>query len=102
MFSRVREVTDARAERYEDRLQAYGDTAVTNNPRAFNVKEFRSNLVLRWEYRPGSTLFVVWTQGRDDFEPFRGERSMGGDFDRLFQAYPKNTFLVKMSYWLNR
>jgi hypothetical protein len=101
-YTRIRELADPRAGRYPDRFQPYADTAVTNNPRDFNRKEFRSNVVLRWEYRPGATLFVVWAQGRDDREPVRGERSFGGDFRRLFRAYPKNTFLVKVSYWLNR
>jgi len=57
---------------------------------------------VRWEYRPGSTLYVVWSQGRDDFEPAMGGRSVSGDFRQLFNAYPRNTFLVKASYWLNR
>ncbi|NIU78657.1 MAG: hypothetical protein GWN71_35435, partial [Gammaproteobacteria bacterium] len=35
----------------------------------FNFKQLRSNLVLRWEYRPGSTLFLVWSQGRSHYEP---------------------------------
>ena len=72
---------------------------MANDPGAFNFKQFRSNVVLRWEYRPGSTLFVVWTQGRDDFEPQEGGRSMRDDFRRLFDAYTMNTFLVKLSYW---
>src|SRR5204863_214365 len=59
----------------------------------------RSNL--SWEYRPGSTIFVVWTQGRD-----QGERDPGSflpvrDLRNLFSARPNNTFLVKASYWLN-
>ncbi len=101
-YARVRELANPRAERYVDRLQPYGDTAVTNNPGEFNFKQFRSNVVLRWEYQPGSALFLVWAQGRDDFEPFRRNRSISGDFRELFEAYPENTFLVKFSYWLNR
>jgi hypothetical protein len=101
-YTRIRELADPRAERYPDRFQPYADTAVTNNLRAFNRKQFRSNVVLRWEYRPGSALFLVWSQGRDDVEPIRGNRPFDGDFRRLFRAYPKNTFLLKVSYWLNR
>jgi hypothetical protein len=101
-YSNVRELADPRAERYPDRFQPYADTAVANNPGGFNFKQFRSNAVLRWEYRPGSTLFVVWSQGRDDFESREGVRSFDDDFGRLFDAYPMNTFLVKVSYWLNR
>ena len=97
-YSRVRELVSPRAEQYDDRYAAYSGTS----PGDFNFKQFNSNLVMRWEYRPGSTLFVVWSQGRDDFEPTRGTRSFRGDFGRLFNAYPRNTFLVKMSYWLSR
>ena len=67
----------------------------------FNFKQFNSNVVLRWEYRPGSTLFVVWTQGRGDFLGGTGTRSLAGDFRDLFGLHPENTFLVKASYWLN-
>ena len=95
-FSNVREIADARAKDYDARYQAFPIA----NPGGFNVKQFNSNVVLRWEYRPGSTLFVVWSQGRDDFEPQQGNRSMTKDFGRLFDAYPRNTFLIKASYWL--
>ncbi|HEV8358552.1 MAG TPA: DUF5916 domain-containing protein [Gemmatimonadales bacterium] len=101
-FSDIRELATPRAAAYSDRFQAYGDTAVTNRPAEFNVKQFNSNLVVRWEYRPGSALFFVWQQGRQDREPQYGNRSLGRDFDRLFSAHPDNTFLVKASYWLNR
>jgi len=57
--------------------------------------------VLRWEYRPGSTLFVVWTQGRGDYVSLQGPRSLRGDFQDLFGLHPNNTFLVKASYWIN-
>jgi len=95
-FSNVREIANPRAQQYDDRYQVYP----VANPGGFNFKQFNSNLVLRWEYRPGSTLFVVWSQGRDDFEPSQGTRPVSKDFGRLFDAYPRNTFLVKMSYWL--
>jgi hypothetical protein len=97
-FSRVRELADPRAAGYDDRFQPFGIT----NPGGFNVKEFRSNLVLRWEYRPGSTLFLVWTQGRNHREDLEGDRTFKGDLDELFRMYPRNTFLLKVSYWINR
>lgn len=97
----VRELADPRAEAYADRYRRYGDSAVTGNPGGFNVKQFRSNVVLRWEYLPGSTLFLVWTQGRGDFAPTEGNRSLAGDFGELFGLRADNTFLLKASYWLN-
>jgi len=66
----------------------------------FNFKEFRSNTVLRWEYRPGSTLYVVWSQGRDDFLP-EGTLRLGRDVHRLFATDATNVVLVKVSYWLD-
>ena len=98
-WSNLREVSATpRADRYDDRFQPFAGPG----PGDFNIKFFNSNFVVRWEYRPGSTLFLVWNQGRDDFEPTQGTRSVTGDFDKLFQAYPRNTFLIKASYWLNR
>ena len=102
-FSNVRELSATpRAENYDDRYQAYGDTAFTNNIGGFNFKQFRSNVVFRWEYRPGSTLFVVWSQGRRGFTGIEGTQSFGGDIGDLFDLRPDNSFLVKVSYWINR
>ncbi len=101
-YSDLRELADPRAADYGDRFAPYRDSTVAADPGGFNFKQFNSNVVLRWEYRPGSTLYLVWTQGRDDFESVEGDRSFRGDFRRLFDAYPMNTFLVKVSYWFNR
>jgi len=65
----------------------------------FNFMQFRSNLVLRWEYRPGSSLFVVWSQGRTQ-DDTRGDFSFRRDMDHLFEKYPQDVFLVKVSYML--
>src|SRR5712692_7983513 len=100
-YTNVRELAAPRAAAYDARFRPYGDTAVANNPGGFNFKQFRSNVVLRWEYRPGSTLYVVWTQGRQGFLAAAGDQSFGGDFRDLFDARPDNMFLVKASYWLN-
>ncbi len=100
-YSDVRELDDPRAAAYEDRYRPYGDPAVAADPGGFNFKQFRSNVVLRWEYQPGSTLFLVWTQGRGASDPMEGSRSIAGDFRELFGLRADNTFLVKASYWLN-
>ncbi len=100
-YSDVRELADPRAPQYQDRYRPYGDSAVAANPGGFNYQQFRSNLVFRWEYRPGSTLFLVWQQGRQDYLPGQGTRSFGGDLNDLFGLRADNTFLVKASYWLN-
>ncbi|MEJ7811181.1 MAG: DUF5916 domain-containing protein [Gemmatimonadaceae bacterium] len=67
----------------------------------FNIKQLRSNVVARWEYRPGSTLFVVWSQGRDQFDLNPGTFRSGRDLRDLFGTHPDNTFLIKASYWFN-
>ena len=65
----------------------------------FTVRALQGNAVLRWEYRPGSALFVVWQQQRDGFEP-DGALRFGRDVGGLFRDTPTNVFLVKLSYWL--
>ncbi len=98
-YSRVRELADPRAETYDGRFQPY---VTSEEPGGFNVKQFRSNAVFRWEYRPGSTLFLVWSQGREHSADLRGNRSFFGDFDDLFGSRSNDVFLVKVSYWLSR
>ena len=101
-YSDVRELSATpRAADFASRYLAYADTAV-NKPGGFNYKQFRSNVVFRWEYRPGSTLFVVWSQGRQGSTSVEGTRGFGGDIGDLFTLRPDNSFLVKLSYWINR
>jgi len=67
----------------------------------FSFRSLRSNLVLRWEYRPGSTVFLVWNHGRSasTTDPTAGILDETG---RLFGDTMRNTFMVKMNYWLSR
>ena len=64
----------------------------------FNVRSLRANTVFRWEFRPGSALFVVWTQQRRD-PGADGRFDAGADMGRLFTAPADDVLLVKMSYW---
>jgi hypothetical protein len=66
----------------------------------FNFRQFRSNLVIRWEYSPGSTLFLVWSQGRTS-NASDGTFSYGSDMKDLFGVTPHNVFLLKFSYWFS-
>jgi Domain of unknown function (DUF5916)/Carbohydrate family 9 binding domain-like len=89
------------ADSYDARFQPY--TPPEEEARQFKVTEFISNSVLRWEYRPGSTLFVVWQHGREDpghHDTFR--QSLRRDYRELFELHPQNTFLVKAAYWFSR
>jgi len=65
----------------------------------FNILSFRSNLVLRWEYLPGSTIYLVWQQNKYNFENATGKV----DFDTFIDSYKakgNNSIALKMSYWL--
>lgn len=63
----------------------------------FNVKQFRSNLVVKWEYIPGSYLYLVWSQSRDRSDP-TGVFMPGEDLADLFSKKPHNVWLIKFSY----
>jgi len=67
----------------------------------FTASSLRGTAVLRWEYRPGSTLYFVWTQERSGSDPV-------GDFDfnsartAIFNDHPMNVFQIKATYWIGR
>jgi hypothetical protein len=67
--------------------------------RDFNVVSLRGNAVLRWEYRPGSTLFLVWQQRRFEQRPF-GDFDPGRDHRDILGIHPDNVFIIKVNYWL--
>ncbi|MGA2261335.1 MAG: DUF5916 domain-containing protein [Acidobacteriota bacterium] len=67
----------------------------------FNFKSLRVNAIFRWEWRLGSTLFLVWTQERQD-NSHPGDFTLGRDVSSLFQAHADNVFAVKLAYWLTR
>ena len=101
-YSDVREIAQPRAVAYAARFRPYGDASVADDPGGFNVQQFRSNMVFRWEYRAGSTLFLVWSQGRERSLPFEGAESFRGNLGDLFDQRANDVFLVKLSYWLAR
>jgi len=101
-YSDLRQVTEPRATRYDSRFRPVGDTALTNHTVGVDFRQFRSNAVLRWEYRPGSALFVVWTQGRDLASSEAGRLHTGHDLRELFRRPPDNVIAVKASYWISR
>ncbi len=92
------------------------DTAVPGtlsfgNP-DFNSFSFRSNLVIRWEWNPGSTIFLVWQQNRDDFcsggsvdfcpnGSVPGSQATLASFADPFKLPGDNFLAVKMSYWIS-
>jgi hypothetical protein len=73
----------------------------------FAYQNLQSNFVMRWEYRPGSTLFLVWSHGRnarDEVNPlappvhFPYDRTLGGQLNDVFARFPHNSFMMKVNY----
>ena len=112
-------ITEPMANRYQDRFWTYnaneltfdtdhfnvdenvdGKTDYTFGKNDFNVKQFLSNLVIRWEYSPGSTLFLVWSQTRS-YDTSSGQMDYFNNIGDLFnnrKNVPHNVFLIKFSY----
>lgn len=76
-----------------------GDSTFTLRNRDFNTLSYRSNVVLRWEYRPGSTLYLVWQQDRAGTEVI-GIPVNFNDAFRSITAPGSNVFLIKTSFWI--
>ena len=100
-YSNVRELSATpRAAAYAARLQPYTPPGGTST--GFDFRQLRANTVLRWEYRPGSTLFVVWTHGRDGSDGIDLNEPWTTEYSNLFALHPENTFILKLAYWMNR
>ena len=114
-YGEFKRITDPRAEAYADRFTGVGSGEAGDgtlqgdidgdgapesfrNP-DFNFKQLRSNVVLRWEYQPGSALFLVWSQGRDHYAQ-NGDFSFGGNMGTLFDQPSEDIFMLKLSYWI--
>lgn len=125
-YEGFREVTSPRADVYDDRFTAYGSDRLSfeasedpseagtylvdqdadgttdfsfGDPN-FNFRDFNSTIVLRWEYMSGSTMFLVWSQAKSDFDP-TGEFRPINDFGDLFAADGESIFRFKINYYLN-
>jgi hypothetical protein len=112
-------ITEPMANNYSDRFWTYnnnqitfetdhynidenldGKTDYTIGKSDFNVKQFLSNLVVRWEYSPGSTVFLVWSQTRS-YNSDSGQMDFFNNLGDLFNKgknIPHNVFLIKFSY----
>jgi hypothetical protein len=99
-YSNWRELADPRAAAFLSRYQPYNNGTIDD---AFNFRQFRSNSVVRWEYRPGSTLYFVWAQERTAAEggPNSAPFNARDDYRALFGSRPGNVFLIKGSYWMS-
>lgn len=119
-YSNLKQVIDPRAVKLEDKYHLFtgmeirrstaGDYLVDENRDGltdytvgkpdFRFLQFRSNLVLRWEYKPGSSLYVVWSQGRTGNSSAANLSLLSGMGD-LFSIYPRNVFLIKWCHWFS-
>jgi hypothetical protein len=107
-FSRFKHVNNPLADKLTDRYELLAPTLngktytsgqfSFDNP-DFAFTQFRSNMVFRWEYRPGSQLFLVWSNERTDFRNISGS-NLHDAFSGLRKVFPNNLFLIKLSYWL--
>ena len=85
-------------ERYVD-FDGDGYVDDSFSDRAFNIRSLRLSAVLRWEYFPGSTLFLVWQQNRRERADI-GSFDLDRDLDALWAADSENAFILKVNYWL--
>jgi hypothetical protein len=80
-------------------LVADGDQSFTLSNRDFNVRSFRSNVVVRWEWRLGSTLYFVWQQNRSLSQTYAGLVNAASLWESV-TAKGDNVLALKVSYWL--
>jgi hypothetical protein len=102
-YTNWRYLAEPRSKDFATQFQPYtmADSAASDHN--FTYQQLNVNTVFRWEYRRGSSLYVVWTHGRSA-EP-AGQQytgfTPGTDVNAMFSAHPMNTFLIKISYWLS-
>jgi len=119
-YSEFKRAADTLAHANADRFHLFGPDEISFRPEAntydvteadggatysfsnpdFSFRQFRSNLVVRWEWKPGSSLYVVWSQGRTS-SVAAWDSSLGSNWDALWGTRPDNVFLVKVSYWFS-
>jgi len=109
-YTQFKNIADPRADDYKNRYTRIEATRTGNDyivaegysfaDPNFNFNQLRSNLVCRWEYLPGSQLYLVWTQDRTDFmQP--AEDSVTETLGNLGNVSANNVFLIKLSYWFS-
>jgi hypothetical protein len=115
-YSEFKDVNNPAAESYADRFQLFGAEAqlddngtyqVMSDGKAFsferpdfNFRQVRSTVVLRWEYRPGSTVFAIWSHGRTNDAFSEGRFRLGSDLGDLASTASENIVMVKANYWI--
>jgi len=90
---------DAQLDANENMYRGTGVNAVDFGNPDFNFRSVRGSAVARWEFRPGSAMYVVWSENRADVVP-QGDFRFRRDFAALPNAPSDDVFLIKFSYWL--
>ena len=113
-YSDFKRVTNPRANNYSGRFAGLTPTLNGSNTYEvsdnnnnynfgnpnFNFSQFRSNLVFRWEYRPGSQLYLVWSQDRTTFSQ-PGSQNLNDSMSGIKGIFPNNILLAKFNYWFS-
>ena len=116
-YSDFKYANNTMSKNYNDRFAFYDNTRLVDNRYQldengdnvpeysianpdFSFRQFRSNLVLKWEYRPGSDIYLVWSSDRTGFVDNAGT-NLGHSLGRLWSIVPRNIFLVKVNYWFS-
>ncbi len=89
-------IDEINAQRLADDSNA---ATIDDNTYDYNFTVINSTMIVRWEFLPGSTLYLVWTRARPDFNATQNNLSLGRDFEKFFSSGADNVFLVKASYW---
>ncbi|MBI9069623.1 MAG: carbohydrate binding family 9 domain-containing protein [Salinivirgaceae bacterium] len=98
MLSKGKDISfDSENDIYNVDVEKSGSNAYSFSNPNFNEKYFLMNFVARWEYRPGSVLFFVWSQNRGHSGALASQ-SFGNDVSDIWQENSNHTFLVKLSY----
>jgi hypothetical protein len=114
-YDELKDVDNPHAETFADRFHvlqgreyaiANGTVSVARNGDSysftqpdFDIRQLRSTVVLRWEYRPGSTVFAIWSHGATSETDFDGRFNLGHDLRELAHAPAENIIAVKANYW---
>src|SRR5690606_26642959 len=115
-FNEFKQATNTQSSNYTERFKRFSSEQlslkdnlytitdegknITFKNRNVSFKEFRSNLVARWEYLPGSTSYFVWENSRSNQEMLY-QPGWGNNLDNMFGIPSTNTFMLKLNYWFS-
>ena len=116
-YSNFKRVTNSRSDTYSNRFYEFSTPVINgteyqlaennnsvvdytlSNP-DFNFSQFRSNLVAKWEYKPGSSVYLVWSNEQTEYAT-QGVNNLLKAYNQIKKSFPNNLFLVKLNYWFS-